>query len=293
MRSASPALIALINAARASRDAQLIMADCYDFALLNGAVLSYTSVDVPITYNDTVYLANSVLVDGLKYKCSVGLNVDVQKITLSAKPTDLVGGVPFLAAVQNGLLDGCEISRTRVFLNSWSPADCAAPIGGVLLFKGRVGAIDSIGRTQASVTVNADVVLLNDTSMPRNLYSPQCVHVLYDSGCGLAQSAFTTAGTVGANPSVSYIPWAAATSLYAQGRIVFTSGANSGISANVKSATTSGLTLSYPLLEAPSQGDTFDVSYGCDHTMATCQSTFANLANFRGFPFIPPTTYSV
>ena len=39
---------------------------------------------------------------------------------------------------------------------------------------------------------------------------------------------------------------------------------------------------------APSTGDGFTVAFGCDHTRGTCQSRFANLANFRGFPFVPP-----
>jgi hypothetical protein len=30
----------------------------------------------------------------------------------------------------------------------------------------------------------------------------------------------------------------------------------------------------------------------CDHTLSTCTTKFNNLANFRGFPFIPPPTFS-
>lgn len=291
MKSASSDLIAFLNAARAG-DAALIMADCFDFALLNGTVLSYTNADLPIVNNGTTYLANSVQVDGLKFKCAVGLEVDKQKITVSAKETDTYLGVPFLASVQRGLLDGCEISRTRVFLRSWSAADRAAPIGSVLLFKGRVGSVDQVGRTQAQISVNSDLVLL-DISMPRNLYAPNCQHVLYDAGCSLSRAAFTAHGTVGPAPTDSFIPWDKATTQYAQGKIVFTSGANAGLSATVKSATTSGLTLAYPLLAAPAQGDTFDVSFGCDHTLTICEKRFNNLQNFRGFPYIPPATYAV
>lgn len=291
MKSASSDLIAYLNAARAG-DAALIMADCFDFVLLNGTVLSYTNADLPIVNNGVTYLANSVQVDGLKFKCAVGLEVDKQKITISAKPTDTYLGVPFMASVQRGLLDGCEISRTRVFLRSWSAADRAAPIGSVLLFKGRVGSVDQVGRTQAEITVNSDLVLL-DISMPRNLYAANCQHVLYDSGCGLSRAAFTTNGTVGANPTDVFIPWANATSQYAQGKVVFTSGANAGLSATVKTATNAGLTLAYPLLAAPAEGDTFEVSFGCDHSMTICEKRFNNLQNFRGFPFIPPATYAV
>ncbi len=48
-----------------------------------------------------------------------------------------------------------------------------------------------------------------------------------------------------------------------------------------------------PLQSAPSAGDTFTVYYGCDHTPGTCQSKFNNLANFRGFPYVPPPQMAV
>ena len=35
-------------------------------------------------------------------------------------------------------------------------------------------------------------------------------------------------------------------------------------------------------------GDAFTVAVGCDHTPATCAARFANLARFRGFPYVPP-----
>ncbi|MBE7190375.1 phage BR0599 family protein, partial [Jatrophihabitans endophyticus] len=53
------------------------------------------------------------------------------------------------------------------------------------------------------------------------------------------------------------------------------------------------LALAYPLTAAPAAGDAFTVYQGCDHRLATCQTQFANQANFRGFPFIPPPTLAI
>ncbi len=50
----------------------------------------------------------------------------------------------------------------------------------------------------------------------------------------------------------------------------------------------SALALMYPLPFAPATGDAFTVYAGCDHTQGTCQGRFNNLANFRGFPYVPP-----
>jgi uncharacterized phage protein (TIGR02218 family) len=287
MKSASAALVSYLNTLRTQNDVPVLMADCFTFALLDGLILTYTNADVPIALNGFTFLANSVLVDGLNYKCSIGLDVDQQKITIGARPTDTVQGVPFLQAFANGAFDGCEITRERAFLSAWN----AAPIGSVILFKGRVGEVTSIGRTSAEVTVNSDLTLL-DLNMPRNLYSPACLHVLYDSGCKLVKSAFGANGTVGAGSSDVTLNWSGSSSVYAQGTLLFSSGINAGKSVTVKQATTSALTLAYPLLNAPATGDAFTVYQGCDHTMATCKTKFNNLANFRGFPFIPPPTYA-
>jgi uncharacterized phage protein (TIGR02218 family) len=292
MRAATTALINYLNTVRAEPDAQMFVADCFTFTLLSGLILTYTNADVPVTLNGYVYAANSILVDGLKFKCAAGLEVDQQQITVSARATDTVGGVPFLQALAQGVFDGCEVQRERAFLNSWAATDTANPIGSVILFKGRIGTVDSVGRVGAQVTVNSDLVLL-DLQMPRNVYSPNCQHVLYDSGCTLVKSAFATNATVGAGSTFSTINWSGATASFTQGTMTFSSGINAGISANVKSVDAGvSLTLSYPLQNAPATGDSFTVYWGCDHTQNTCTQKFNNLTNFRGFPYVPPPTYA-
>jgi uncharacterized phage protein (TIGR02218 family) len=159
------------------------------------------------------------------------------------------------------------------------------------LFKGRVGIVDSVGRTSAQITVNSDLVLL-DVDMPRNLYAPNCQHVLYDSGCGLIKSAHGASGVAGAASTPVRINWSGSNNTYAQGTITFSSGLNTGATANVKDADSGALYLSYPLPSAPAEGDAFTVYQGCDHTQATCKSKFNNAGNFRGFPYIPPPTYA-
>ena len=54
---------------------------------------------------------------GLKYKATVGLEVDKQQITIAARPTDLINGAPFLIALRDGAFDGATVQRDRVFLS--------------------------------------------------------------------------------------------------------------------------------------------------------------------------------
>ncbi len=291
MKPASSALISYLNAARSSPDMPLFMADCFTFTLRSGLILSYTNVDVSFSYGGNTYLGNSILVDGLKYKAAVGLEVDQQQITLAARSTDTItGGAPFLQALRDGSFDGCEIERDRVFFSDFIGGTA---IGSVTLFKGRLGVVDEIGRTSAKLTVNSDLVLL-DNDMPRNVYQPTCLHTLYDSGCTLIKNAFGANGNVGTGSTASVIVWSGASTSFQQGSITFTSGANAGATATVGSAVAgTSLTLLYPLETTPSPGDAFTVYYGCDHTPGTCKSKFNNLANFRGFPYVPPPQMAI
>jgi uncharacterized phage protein (TIGR02218 family) len=284
MKTASPALIAFLNAARANPDAAIAFADCFTFTLATGVILAYASVDQPVVYNGVTFLADGPLVQGLKYRGSVGLEVDKQQITIAARPSDLVNGSPFLNALRDGAFDGATVQRDRVFMTALG----TTPIGGVTLFHGRVSTIDNVGRTSATITVASDLVVL-DYDMPRNLYSATCLHVLYDSGCLLTASSFATSSTAGSGSTATAINFSGASATHVQGKLIFTSGANAEIQATVRSAVPgTSLTLMYPLPAAPAIGDAFTVYQGCDHTQATCKAKFNNLIHFRGFPYVPP-----
>jgi uncharacterized phage protein (TIGR02218 family) len=161
------------------------------------------------------------------------------------------------------------------------------------VFKGRVSTIDRVGRTYAEMTVASPLVVL-DYYMPRNIFSPTCLHVLYDSGCQAVASSFETTTTVGVGSTQTVINSPAASQNQVQGSMVFTSGLNAGLRATVKSAINGvSWTLMYPLPEIPAAGDGINVFFGCDHTAGTCNSKFSNLVHFRGFPNVPPQDYAV
>jgi len=284
MRAASTTLIAFLNAARVNPDMPIAFADCFTFTLLSGAAIYLTNVDYPIVYNGNTFSCAGPQVQGMKYSTKVGLEVDRQQIAVAARPSDLVSGAAFLTMIADGALDGASVERDRVFMS----APGGAVVGGVTLFKGRVSTVDQVDRLRAQLTIASDLVIL-DQDMPRNLYSPTCVHALYDSGCALSAASFATSSTAGAGSTAQTILTSAALAAHAQGRITFTSGANAGVSATVKSAVAgTSLTLLYPLPEPVATGDAFTVYDGCDHTQATCNARFSNLANFRAFPYVPP-----
>jgi uncharacterized phage protein (TIGR02218 family) len=284
MKQTTTAVINLINAARAAPDAPIAFAECFTFITTTGTQYTWTNVDYDIVFNGFTFSASGPLVSGLKYKGSIGLEVDKQQITIAARPTDVINGAPFLVALRDGAFDGAPVYRDRVFLTG----PTGYVVGGVRMFQGRVSTVDSVGRTQAAITVASDLVIL-DYDMPKNLFSPTCLHVLYDAGCGIIRGTFSLDGTVGAGSNSTTINFSGARAGDAQGSLVFTSGTNANVRATVRSVNVgTSYSLMYPVPFAPTEGDTFNVVFGCDHTQATCHGKFNNLINFRGFPYVPP-----
>ncbi|CUA90599.1 phage conserved hypothetical protein BR0599 [Chelatococcus sambhunathii] len=75
------------------------------------------------------------------------------------------------------------------------------------------------------------------------------------------------------------------------GKLVWTSGANQGAAIEVKTHVNTGTEVSFELWESMAfdivAGEQFTVRAGCDKSLDTCIAKFGNVANFRGFPFIP------
>ena len=78
---------------------------------------------------------------------------------------------------------------------------------------------------------------------------------------------------------------------FSAGRLTWTTGANAGLSIEIKQhRVESGhavLSLWQAMPEPIAAGDAFTVSAGCDKRLATCRDRFANSLNFRGFPHMP------
>ena len=312
MKPVSSALQSILSAAQGSADTQILFAECFTFTLASGTSYYWTNVDFDVPYNGNIFSSSGPLVQGLRFRQSVGLEVDKQQITIAARPTDLISGAQVLIAIRIGSFDGASVQRDRVFLSpsdnlnradfsadfssDFGPAPFYAPptvIDGVTLFKGRVSTVDQVGRTSANLTIASDLVIL-DYDMPRNLFSPTCVNTLYDATCGVNRAANQWAAACGAGSTSITIATSVADASQAQGSLVMTSGENLGVRATVKSVAPGvSLALMYPLPVMPATGDTFVVYRGCDRTYGTCGTRFSNQLRFRGFPFVPPPEMAV
>ncbi len=286
MKSAPAALIAALQSSR-----ELAFADCFTLTLADGTVARTTNAQYPVSVPQSgapalVFAAGDILIGGLKLKQTVGVDIDEQQIDIAFKPTSTIAGLPWPVAVREGRFDGATFDRARVVMT----APGVAPIANALvtMFHGEVATVDNIGRLSCRMTVKS---MLNKLAidMPRDIWQPSCLNTLYDGLCTVSKSANAASGTVGASPTLTFIPWSgSAEGIYDQGTVTFEGGANVGISRTVRQSTAAGLTLQRPLDYLPAAGDSFVVYKGCDKTTATCAGRFNNLVNFRGFPFVPP-----
>jgi len=300
VKPASDQLIALLGTSN------FLWGDLYQFTLNNGAKDYFSALDVPVTWSGNTYRANGLRIEGLKYKLATGLQVDEQIVRVGAYPSDTLAGTPFLAGLPDGLLDGAYLLRSRAFWQRTTGIPSAdyffTPIGVIELVNMLVAEVTKIGRTHAEISVKSPTKLL-DLNMPRNFFTPGCRHTLFDQGCTLVKASYGVSGSFSSGATQLTLPvtggiapsenGADGLPYYAQGRLLFTSGANDNIQVSIMNNDASHFYLNYPLDVAPLSGDTYTAFPGCSKMMNTCSAKFANLPNFGGFPYVPPVFISV
>ena len=301
-----------------------IMIGCYSFSLINGSTLRFcdhqaalvvqgTGSNANTTYPGTASETGGFGMTGLKLAQKIGLDADEQQATLLWRAISdpygpsTVGGVALPVAFRNGLFDKAEFTWGVATLSAWPLGGTAVqPVGwggtcpdgtvfsGIgTVFKGRVGEVKGLGPVSAQLTLKSDLIAL-EGDIPHRVFQPSCVHIFGDDGCTINLATYTTSGSVGQGASNTIIPWSGSVlNSYTNGTITFTSGINSGVAATIKYSSATYLQLSYPLNNPPRLGDTFTAVQGCPHTQSACTSRFGNLANFLGFPFIPPPESAV
>jgi uncharacterized phage protein (TIGR02218 family) len=259
------------------------MADLYTITLKSGTVLRYTTWDSNLVVLGNTFLTGPPNIGRTSIEEKLGMDVSTIEITIEASLSDVVNGTPILQAIGLGLWDGAAFRIDRLFMDS-----NGNQIGTVVRFSGIVGPVDELTRSYVKFTVHAGTQFLT-MQLPPIIMQPNCVHTLFDAGCGLVKASFAEANTVQGGSTVNKLISlsAKADGYYDNGQIVFTSGPNTGLTKAVKQYFTKNFFFNSPLPFAPNAGDAFTAYPGDDKTQATCTNKFNNLANFGGFPYVP------
>jgi uncharacterized phage protein (TIGR02218 family) len=262
---------------------ELRMADLYTITLVSGTVLRFTTWDTTLKVLGNTFLTGPPNFARNAIEEKLGMDVSTIELTIEASATDLVNGIPILQAIAIGQFDGAAFKIERLFMDSNS-----VQIGTVIRFSGFIGPVNELSRSYAKIDVEAGTKLLQ-MQLPAIILQPGCTNTLFDARCGLNKAAFAEANAVQAGSTVNKLISlsAKADAYYDNGQIVFTSGANAGLTKAVKQYLGQQFTFNSPLPFVPSAGDAFTAYPGCDKTQATCTAKFSNLANFEGMPYVP------
>jgi uncharacterized phage protein (TIGR02218 family) len=283
MRNASPRLQGILDSA------MFVKCNLFTMTLSSGLAYYWTDADVDILANGRLYDSSGPSIQGAKYTLVRGMQVSTLDLQVLVAPTDLIAGVPWFLAARSGALKNADILIEKAFMPAWGE-----PAETLSVFRGYVNESND-GEQEVVLSVVSDSNRLN-TQVPRLVFQAGCMRTLYDAGCGVSRDAFTAHSAVAVSPNrYSFSSGLAQPDgHFALGELIFTSGQNSGVRRSVKSYVAGAIELSYPLVLDLAPGDAFLVRAGCDRTRgANGCAKFANEANFKGTPYIPPPEVSV
>lgn len=156
-----------------------------------------------------------------------------------------------------------------------------------VLYRGEIGGVvEEAGKFTAEL--QSRKLELQRDPVPRT--SPFCRALFCGPGCALSSAPFTHEATVTAvNLTENWVTLSTDTSpsSLAKGTLRWLDGPHAGSAMEVVAVTGSNLVLDTPLQEGVASGQRVIVREGCDHTLETCSSRFANAVNFQGEPFLP------
>lgn len=165
------------------------------------------------------------------------------------------------------------------------------------LMRGVMGRI-----SQSDAVFKADALTAGARLMQRPLlhpHTPSCRYDLGDGRCPVALGPITVTGSITGLPALNALQRskyrmfsdssrAEADGYFADGRITWTSGLNTGLSAEVRTNVAGVFTLWAPMPYEITAGDTYSMVPGCNKTRDDHTVKFGlNMTDFGGFPDLP------
>jgi uncharacterized phage protein (TIGR02218 family) len=251
------------------------LATCWKLTRRDGVLFGFTDHDADIMVDSVIYKAASGFTpSAIQNTSSLSVdNLDVEGMLSAGNITE--------SDILAGLYDFAEIEIFQVNYNDTSQ-------GKLKLRRGWLGEV-SLVKQQFVAEVRGLTQRLSQTI--GELYSASCRATFADSRCKINAVIYTISGTVTASVSNQEFKDASiieASGAYDFGKITFSSGANIGLSMEVKEFTSGGkVTLVLPMPYNIAIGDGYSMTQGCDKTIATCTNQYNNVVNFRGEPHVP------
>lgn len=273
MRSASVSMQAKLDA-RVST-----FCTCWRLARRDGVVMGFTDHDRDLSFNATLFRANSGLT-ATQVESALGFAPGNSEAAGALQSDGITHG-----DLLNGAYDGASV---EIWLVDWSDA-----ADRVLLDVATIGETRR-GEFAFSAELRSSAHYF-DQQQGRS-FQRACTADLGDARCGfdLETMGFTAQGAAASFAGgVLAVDLAAPfdAGFFTGGALTFTSGANAGARFAIKSHRQDAARAFVALWNAPAKdavaGDAVSLTAGCGKAPSMCQTKFDNIINYRGFPHMP------
>lgn len=259
---------------------------CWKLTRRDGVVQGFTDHDCDL------------VIDGLTYRAGTGFTSSeaTSHFGLAVDGAEIAGALSDTSLLDSDLAAGrYDAARVETWLVDWSDVSLR-----ILTARSTLGEVKREGQAFSAELRGLADALSQECG---RLFTARCGADLGDARCTVNLSSPALRG-VGAVASIAATSALVASGLdafsegwFTGGKLIWSSGANNGLSVEIKDhRVISGharLTLWQAMPETIETGDTFVVTAGCDKQFATCRDRFANAVNFRGFPQIPGNDFII
>jgi uncharacterized phage protein (TIGR02218 family) len=258
---------------------------CWKVVRRDGQSFGFTDHDCDLAFAGVTFVARTGL-EAAEASAELGFAIgggEVAGALVSAGLTE--------DDISSGLYDDSGI---ETWLVNWSDPEERLLID--------VGSIGEIRREDGAFVAEVRGLMHRLDEERGRLFRATCSADLGSSACGvnLATNAYRASGTVirtDGSLALAATGIGFADRWCTGGKLTWTSGANAGLSVEVKVhrrvASSAELDLWQRAPQPIVEGDTFQVTAGCDKAHATCRTKFRNVPNFRGFPHMPGNDFIV
>lgn len=252
---------------------------CWRVTRKDTTVLGFTDHDNDLTFLSTTFKASTGF-DASMAQQSLGLSVDNM---------ELIGALDSAAIKEDDIAAGrYDDAYIEIFQVNWQDVTQR-----IIVMTGYLGEL-----TQNGIAFTAEMRGLTSRLNQKigRVYQRTCDAVFGDSRCKYNKASVTYTGTIvsAASPRSFVMSGlgALANDWLSRGVLTWTSGANVGISHDIKVHSSSPapddtIELWTPCSFTPQVGDTATLIAGCLQTADVCRTKYNNLVNFQGFPHMP------
>ena len=252
------------------------LATCWSITRKDGFTLYFTDHD------------KDIIVDGHRYEAADSMNPSA----VSSQAGLAVDNLEF-----EGVLSAAAITEADILAGKYDHAEItvfmvnyADPAMGTLHLK--TGWLGEVTLQGGQFIAEMRGLSSRLQQLIGEVYTSACRAQLGDARCGVNLAGYTFTGTVTAiegSYAFSDSTKTQGSGYFSGGKVTFTSGANAGISMEVRDFSAGRFGLFLPMPAAITVGDSFTAVAGCDKQFDSCKAKFNNAVNFRGEPHVPGT----